>query len=177
MEEEAGSVMKRTWAVRTILSFLVLAGLAWGQGGDTAEQRSLAGIRELYVWVHDFSPEVQNDGLYAADVQTETELALRKVGLRVLPGHELKNSQTSMLEVHIRPLSLLKECGGYALGLNVELVQTVFLARNPQAALVAPTWSVNSVAYATQGNVVKARSTIQDQVNAFLNAWLAANQK
>jgi hypothetical protein len=60
--------------------------------------------------------------------------------------------------------------------LDVEVIQAAALTRDPSiTVLLATTWSVSAFGYTSKPNVRNLREDIKDEVDKFINAYLAVN--
>jgi hypothetical protein len=63
----------------------------------------------------------------------------------------------------------------YAFAIIVSLVQGVRLERNPKIGSYAKTWDTDSVGTVGEPNLRDIRSSVADDVDVFINAYLAEN--
>lgn len=110
-------------------------------------------------------------------MQTDVELKLRLAGIPVLsheqwlaaPGHPY-------LYVNVNVLDPSDSAWPYSV--MVELDQSVKLERSPEVSVVAATWSAApGVGNVGSLNVRSVRDHVKDQVDHFINAYLAVNPK
>ncbi|MBI1956169.1 MAG: hypothetical protein HYS38_07220 [Acidobacteria bacterium] len=140
-------------------------------GNDSQEDRAtLRGVKEVAV-VIGLNSELKRVGLTKEQLQTDTELRLRRSGIRVA------SSQVPFLAINITALE------GPGVPLNAILVSVAFrqlvsLIRNPDIKSVASTWSVEGVAMVGDNRVEeRIRSYVADSVDEFINAYLAENSQ
>jgi len=170
--------MKTVLAALALLSATVVSPLV-GQGDDEDTRKTLAGLDGVQVWVGSTPDGAQRDGLDTVQLRTDVELKLRQAGIPVL------SEQQSLSKVGAPGLALRLDVFRnpgiplYAFRVKVEVQQVVRLARNPTLIVRAATWSstgdIGTVGQTTLGSYV--RETVRDQMDQFINAYLAANPK
>ena len=170
-----------TWVGRNLwMAFLVLvAGLVSPTLARDlpGERESLAGLAGVYVSVEPMDPDVEREGLARSTLQTDVELKLRQAGIRVLTEAEVFVAP-GFPHLYLRVGTVRgSEWPLYAFEILLELRQRVMLARKPTIALDAPTWRTSSVGSVGNKNLNRVREPVRDQVDAFINAYLAANPK
>lgn len=170
-----------TWVGRNLwiaVLVLVVGPISPTLAGDGPRDReSLAGLAGVHVLVEPMDADVEQEELAQSTLRTDVEVKLRQAGIRVLtmtesalaPGSPYLYLRVSMLRVPEMPL--------YAVNIHLELDQRVMLARNPTIALLAPTWSTASTGVAGMNKLDWLRERVRDQVDRFINAYLAANPK
>jgi hypothetical protein len=145
---------------------------------DKFSRRSLVGLRGIEVVVEDLAPEVERAGLTKAVIQTDAELKLRIAGIRVLstdqdaiePGHPY---------LYLNAIIATGNGSSWGYTTSVGLTQTVLLVRNPEIVVEGETWSVASGGgYAASRDIAeRVRNKFKDEVDEFINAYLAMNPK
>ena len=142
---------------------------------DTRSQRAtLAGLTGVNVLVEGMNPDVERDGLARSTLQTDVELRLRQASIRVLTETEMLLAPGKPF-LYLRVSSFKGREGVYAVAISLELKQSVRLVRDPALTLMAATWQ--SIGAIGLGGPSKARDTVRDEVDKFINAYLAANPK
>jgi len=102
------------------LALLVSAPLSFGQ---SAEANSLRGLQGIFVLAESLTPEGRRTGLTLEQIETDVELQLRKVGIRIdKSADEYLYVKASVMEVEER---------GFVYHLEVSVKQKVTLARDP----------------------------------------------
>jgi len=165
--------MKKSIIV-VVVVLMVLPRIAWGWNVEFS-RKTLQGIQGVQVVVGD----VEVDGLPTeSQIQTDTEMKLRMVGIKVLtekerlgtPGHPYLGVTINTNQGDY-PLQ-----GLYAIEISINLYQIVNLRRNTTTT-VASTWS-NSVLYIVGKNKLSfVRYFLKDQIDDFINAWLSVNPR
>jgi hypothetical protein len=127
------------------------------------------------------APDAERDGLTKSQLQTEVELHLRQAGITVNPdtrevpyllvGTYQPTLSRLFLDTSNNPARL------YAFTVRLELWQPVRLIRNSMIVPLAPTWSVELVGAAGAKGLSGVQSTVIDQVDQFINAYLEQNPK
>lgn len=106
-----------------------------------SEIKSLKDIDGVGVEIEEIDPEAQKDGLNGEALASIVTQSLTAAGIKVLSEAEIHGSNGApSLFVSI---NTIKHSGGvYSFTVNLGLEQIVFLARNQDIKLKAPTWSV-----------------------------------
>jgi hypothetical protein len=171
----------RLRAVWILVVIMRLIGAAEPASGTDSEwsRATLAGIRGFYVTVdlNNKLLEASHGMLDSTQVRSDVELKLRSAGIRVLSESEwLKTAGMPGLGVAV---DALKQGDDpiYTYSIHVMVSQEVSLDRKPLVSEWTETWSTGSLGIAGSDNVPKIRDFIKDQVDQFLNAYLAANPK
>ena len=169
-------VGRNLWiAVLALVVGLVSPTLARDLPGERA---SLAGLAGVNVLIEAMDPDVEPEGLERSALQTDVEVKLRQAGVRVLTITEsLVAPGSPYLYLRVTTVQADKVLPLYAVEIHLELNQEVMLARKPEIALVAPTWSTSWVGAAGTKMLDRVRERVRDRVDEFINAYLAANPK
>jgi hypothetical protein len=178
-----GTTCGRAWTNGGLLAATLLVmttAVVWGSDTELARE-TLRGITGVMVVVENVSPDIERAGLTPRQLQTDAELRLRKAGIRVLtreerldtPGGPYLYIRVTGFRVHSMTGALL----GYAAFSHVSLHQNVWLTRDPTImAYAAETWRGGGFLDTFDGsNVRPIRESVTDQVDAFINAYLAVN--
>jgi hypothetical protein len=158
--------------VLVLISFLVVG--VCKVLGDESARKSLKGLTGVYVLIEDLGPNKQEvGGLTTSQLQSDVELKLRKVGIRVLTKEEWSATKGSpYLYVRISPVV---QPDFYAYSIEVELKQVVVLLRAP-IYVSGATWSTGSAGSVGKTNFVKGlRDSVGDLIDQFINDYLAVN--
>jgi hypothetical protein len=162
---------------------LLVMTTAAGWGLDTKNTReTLRGLTGVHVAVENVSPDLEGAGLTKSQLQTDAELRLRKAGIQVLTWEEsLATSGRPYLYIRVtgfrvnniqtgRPL-------GYVAFTEVALNQDVWLERESAIGVYDDvTWSSAGMLESVNSSNVRAiRESAADQVDLFINAYLAVN--
>jgi hypothetical protein len=154
------------------------------------ERNTLEGLTGTQVVVEPIPVVLRNAGLTPKVIETDVELKLRKVGLRVFPNQkeiqDITNNDFILyanngnpglyitVSVHHTDDDYSKDI--YVIIVDVEFIQTAYLTRNKK--LASPTtWSVRSVSSLGVERLMGVRGDIKDGVDKFVNAYLLANPK
>ena len=142
------------------------------------ERESLVGLEGVYVLVEEMSSREEQAGLARSTLQTDVEVKLRQTGIRVLTETEgLVAPGSPFLHLHVKTVGLGEERLFYGIVIRLQLVQAVVLARNRTIGLHAPTWESSGVGVTGAKLLYRMRENVRDQVDEFINAYLAANPK
>lgn len=160
----------------SIASIALLLSLAPISKALDDGSESLRGLSGVSVTVEALSPATEEAGLTKADVLTDVELKLRLAGIPVL-------NEKQWIEAPGAPYLYLavtvsnRSNGLWAFSISVELMQRVVLERRPESGLFASTWSTDYVGSVGSTNIRSVRENIKDQIDKFINAYLAVNPK
>ena len=166
--------------VRRYIGMLVILLVSgWSTNGaaqqmDSEEARAtLKGIHGVVVMILGPPPQVEQNGVTKDQIQTDVELRLRKAGIPVLSREEFATEPGwPRLQVAVNVFRMS------AYVVHVSLVQRVRLYRDPQVDTDAETWSSATLgAVGDISNLRRLRETVADHIDAFINAYLAVNQK
>jgi hypothetical protein len=154
-----------------LVSLLATAvqGLAFTDSEDSRE--TLRGLPGVQVVIEHLTDAAKRIGLTEAQLQTAVELRLRKAGIRVFPTTE---PGISLLVIQVTTVERL---GLYAYYVDVSLLQSVSVAHNFTSAY-ASTWTAGWLGTVGTTQARSAiRETVGEQVDRFLNAYLAVNPR
>lgn len=159
-------------------------------GDNDFERNTLEGLTGTQVVVEPIPVVLRNAGLTAKIIETDAELKLKKVGLRVFPNKKAMQDITNedfisyadngcpglniTVSVHHTDDDYSKNI--YVIIVDVEFIQTAQLTRNKKMASPT-TWSVRSVSRVGVERLMAVRGHIKDGVDKFVNAYLSANPK
>jgi hypothetical protein len=145
-------------------------------GGDTQQDRdSLRGLQGIHVIVETIKPDAERDGLKKHQVQTDVELRLRQSGIRVLSQEETFATPGSPL-LYISVNTSKSNIPLYAYSVSVELHQDVWMVRDlNMKPVMGGTWSSGGTGSVGQDNIAEVRENVLDNIDRFINAYLAVN--
>jgi hypothetical protein len=155
------------------VAVLLLVSSPSARASDTqAERQSLKGLESISVLIESVEPELERDGIVASQLKTDVESRLRESGIRV-------SNLPEAVFVYVAVKALKRSAGsGYVYTVTLEVEQPVTVDRTGQS-LRGSTWSAPS----TVGIVPLDRASpvvrevVRDQVDKFINAFLAVNPK
>jgi len=159
-----------------LIACLLFAGAA--AFNHEVQRKTLAGLQGVRVVIEDLSPDAERDGLSKPTLQTDVELKLRQAGITVLT-RETGNPAPGDPWLYLNVATVKRSTGLYAFNVYLKLNQDVRLTRAPSTMMSAVTWD----ALGTVGIVGSepfsstVRGVVKDQVDQFINAYLAANPK
>ncbi len=159
-----------------LLMLLLLPGIS---SALTDNQEGLRDIKGVFVY-QSISPELERLGLTEAQIKTDVELRLRKSGVRILaenpPSPKVeefnKTPQPSQLIVTLTALTRRNIC---FFSVVVEVREIVF--RGNSFATDGSIWRVGGIGITDIKNMLEVRNVVNDQIDKFINNYLAANQK
>ncbi len=161
---------QRTLTLSVLGVLLLGCGIRLLASNSPSSRQTLQRIKGIHVVVED----LDSDGLVTVgQVQTDTELRLRKAGINVLEtGFPMLYVNTELLKGRSMATS-----GIYAYHIELTLEQAVLVPGNEEAALGA-TWSTGTTGMVGKDNLSKAiREDVGDLVDKFSNAYLSMNPK
>ena len=91
-------------------------------GDSPFERATLAGLNGVHVLVEGMNPDVERDGLAKSTMQTDVELRLRQVGIRVLTGTE-QLLAPGRPYLYLRVSTLKDREGFYAIAIELVLLR------------------------------------------------------
>lgn len=154
----------------------LLCGSQRAAGDSEDERATLRGLPGVYVLAF-ASPDGEQHGLTKEQVQTDAELRLRKAGIRVLSETEwLKTPGGPYLYVRVNVMKK-EDSSLYAFSIYVALKQRVLTERNPKISSFATTWDTGSIGIVGENYLRDIRGSVADDVDEFINAFLAENPK
>jgi len=152
-----------------------LSGGGCWAGDSESDRATLRGVEGMYVIVEELEPEVERAGLTRHQLQTEVELRLRQVGIRVLTKEErLETPGAPWLYVNVNVV--LRSDGLTAFSTRVELNQ-VALLKTDGSLVIVPTWSVAYTGSVGSLRLSAIRNNVKDQVDHFINAYLSVHPR
>ena len=160
--------------VPAIAAFLVTASLAlpasaWALD-DASARATLKGIKAIRLAVAPVKPDISQDGFTTAQLQTDIEARLKQAGIPVDPQSGV------WLFVAVTTAKIDK--GLYAYSIDLDLYQSVTLARTPSISASAPTWGVGSRVGALDiARLQEIRSEVVGFVDQFISAYREQNPK
>jgi hypothetical protein len=166
------------------LALPLISGVLFLPSQLTASDASvLRGLRELPVFIA-ISEKLETRGLNKEQIRIDTELRLRKAGIRVMP---MTGQALLYLMVHLEA-SCFKQPSSFELcGYNFEISinELATVARDPSIVVVAKTWESRGrvgtfgiergASSMSTDNQRAFRDDVGDLVDEFVNAYLEAN--
>ncbi len=144
-----------------------------GHAASQAQRESLRGLDGVYVLVEDLNDDTKRAGLTVAQIKTDVELKLRKVGIRITTKEErLTEEGSPHLYVNVNVVGSQQY---YAYNISISLKQSVYLQWNFLLIRV-PTWTTGGAGKASSRSIREdARKNLGDFVDRFINDYLAVN--
>jgi predicted secreted protein len=135
-------------------------------------RRSLRGLDGVEVLIEPLPTQVEQAGLTTSTVRTDVELKLRQAGIPVFEA----NRGSAVLHVNVSVLASRDNVWPYSV--RVEVLQDVALMRDRSIVVIlAETWNVAGDGSVGRQNIRNLRDIAKDQVDQFINAYLAVNPK
>jgi len=138
------------------------------------EQEVLIGLKVVMVMVEDLNPAAERLGLIKDQIQTDVELRLRRAGIKVLTEKEMFQIP-GYPRLYVNVNTIISEVPVCAFSIRVELKEFITLANGLEAT--GAVWQVSSVGVGGINKISKIRSYVGDEVDKFVNDYLAANPK
>lgn len=166
---------------KSILIFLALfiscvfSFSALGIGNNETSRSSLKRIKSISVYIDD-TQEAIDKGLSVYSIQTDTELKLRQMGIKVADSEAEKLNSDAVLYIQIQTYKPAK-LDIYAFNIYIEIVQIAKISKT-KTLIPAGTWSNDLTGFAG-GDIMPdyIRKGTNDLVDTFLNAYLSVNPK
>lgn len=141
------------------------------------ESESLVGLNGVGVSVAPLTLGVEKYGLTTQMLQTDTELQLRRNGIKIISDEDLAQEPGGPI-LFVNVLSkIYEELELAAVYVKVELKQYVLLKRDPTLVCSCDTWREEGVTLVLLKDFKNIRETVKDAVDMFCNDYLAANPK
>jgi hypothetical protein len=168
----------RLTSVTMVATFALVAGL-----GPTASAQmfiatghdTLRGLPGVEVMVESLEPDLERDGLTRAAIQSDVE---RRLGAAGIPVYRSQTENPSLakayLYVQIDDVRLPGQ-DLYAVGVQVQLRQTLQSPVTASNIVDAMTWDEHTVVVAKAGEVARVRDTVQEYVDQFVRDWMAVH--
>ena len=168
--------MTRFRRISAFVMIFLLVSVGMVYAADEIDKKTLKGLKGVRVMVELLSPDIEKDGLRRNSIYTDVEVKLRVAGIKVLTIEEWAIKSDVILYVCVHSLKLMEI---YFYVTYVELHQKVLLERDPKIIRSGiTTWEAIGI-MGTVGaeNVNSIRDKIKDQVDEFINDYLAVNPK
>jgi hypothetical protein len=139
---------------------------------------SLRGLHGVHVLVADLDTEDDEiSELDTAQIWKDINDMLRTAGINVLTREEaMRTPGIPCLYVNVDTMK--GSDGFYAYSTTVELLQGVYLIRNPDIRTYAETWSSGVKGIAAEPNLKKTiQDDLRDILEVFINNYFSVNQK
>lgn len=171
--------MRRAILVMLAIALLAsMASLAAAQRSE-GEKKSLRGLSGVFVLIETVSEDARRQGLDDNLLQTDAELRLRKANIHVATQTEMVESdKIGMLYINVGTTQL--KDGLFVVCLNVDLQQSVRLVRDNLIIIESATvYRIKGTFGTFPPSRLRdgVRSSLNDKVDAFINDYLAMNQK
>jgi hypothetical protein len=155
---------------------LVFIALSWigtenscvQAAGDVFERTSLKGLKSVQVVIEELTPDITKDGLNRDQIKSSVERQLEQAGILV------EQQAENAFYVHLD--SAKNETGAYSYALSLQLVQLVFLFRDPSLLTWGTTWSLSLIGSVTPENLSEMEPLISRGVTAFVTDYHIANE-
>lgn len=164
------------FSIFLIASVIILSAGAVAQD-MAAEIKSLKGIEGVGVVIEEIDPEAQKDGLKRENLSDIVSQSLSGAGIKVLSGTQA-NASSGAPSLFVN-LNTIKHSGGvYSFTVYLGLEQNVFLARNQDIQLKAPTWSVIGTGASLPEDLNSdVEKYVRILVDRFIKEYKAVNNK
>ena len=134
-------------------------------------RETLRGLPGIELQLEAFEPEIERDGLTRAAVQAEIARQLRDAGIIVYASQGANPSDAkAYLYVLVNSVKIPGQ-DQYAIGLQVDLRQTLRSLVTPINVVDAMTWNQADVIVARTGDLPRVREVIRGYVDRFIADW------
>lgn len=152
---------------------LVLTSVNLGSIVFAGGPEVLRGLKGVYPVATGLEPKIERKGLRTSTLQTDMELKLRVVGIKVLSEKELFEAignPTLYLNVQVHRT----KC--YVYDVTIELRERVVSRRRPMDVIWAATFIIPGT-YGYVCDLSDIRNSAKDVMDEFINAYLYVNTK
>jgi hypothetical protein len=161
--------------IASFIFFLDTASSGLAQD-DEDTRPTLRGFPGVHVAVEPLNPQIEKDGLTTNQLQKDTELRLRTAGIMALSKEEFqKTIGKPYLYVNVNISILRTQITRYIFYIRLEFNQEVSLVNSPMTIVPAATWSTGG--WGIDFSLENIRDIVRNQVEKFVNAYLAVNSK
>ena len=164
---------------KIVATFVLLLGAASNVSGQmfvATGRDTLRGLPGVEVAVESLQDDLERDGLMRLAIQSDVERRLKAGGVLVYTSQKENPSEAkAYLYVHVNGARLPRQ-DLYAIGVQVQLRQTL---RSPVTAsniVDAMTWDAHNVLVVKIRNVARVREIIQEYVDQFIQDWMAVHR-
>ena len=144
---------------------------------EVYQRVSLRGLNGVHILVADLDTDDEIDGLDEAQIRKDIDNMLRAAGIHVLTREEaMRTPGIPCLYVSVD--SMRGPDGFYAYSTIIELLQAVYLVRDPAIKTYAETWSTGVKGIIAEPNLKQAiQDDLKDMVTLFINNYVSVNHK
>jgi hypothetical protein len=133
----------------------------------------LKGLEVVRLEIERIKPEIERDGLFREDLQSDIELKLRLAGIRVLSEEEAQKTPGAPL-LHLN-VDAMKCSFGYVYNIGLYLIEQATLVRKPMKAPAMFLRIPEQLGIASR--LSEIRDAAGDVVDEFVRTWKASNSK
>ncbi len=168
--------MKMPWIVVLTVSVVPVCALLAQE--PVTQRATLAGLTGVEVVVEELNAGVEQDGLTRSSLRSDVELKLRQAGIRVLTPIE-RSAMPGSPYLYLRIGTVRNRVSIYGYHIVIELRQLVRLTRDSGVTTWAATWQSGGIVGTIGADKLSAtvRENVQEEVDTFLGAYVAANPK
>ena len=139
--------------------------------------KSLTGLKGVWVCVEDIDSDAKKDGLDADQTKVEVELRLRQAGITVFDKIN-SDGNNSMAYLYVNINAVKNGNGMYGYGLSLSVKEVVNLLRSTPCRTFARTWTTSCAGTVGSNDMATTlRQYVDDEVDRFANDYLAQNPK
>jgi hypothetical protein len=162
---------------RLLAAFIASAILTAGAIGQEVEysRQALEGFhtRGVPVFVEVSGDPLPSGGVTSRQLQTDVELRLRRAGIKIQPQADIPSYPQLIVKV-----SLLEAVEGlFAYSVTVEVFDFARLDCTDRSIAPSVTWQEGTIGVVGREKFRSIRDNVNDYVDRFVNAYLAANPK
>ena len=167
---------KVKWVLLIIAAVMLLTSPDANAEFVVEDKETLRGIKAIFVAIESIRPEAEGYGLTQDKILSDVELKLKRAGIKVLSKEEwLKTTGSPRLYININQI-YNNQVSAFVCDMNVNFNQKVYLETNPGVSCMATTWWTSATGIVGGKEMEKkVRGTIKEQIDLFLNDYLAVN--
>ncbi|MFX0202350.1 MAG: hypothetical protein ACFFCW_40100 [Candidatus Hodarchaeota archaeon] len=172
----------RRWIVLIFMGLALIKFDSSTLAGDTqAERATLRGIKEVLVVIEILDPHFKRSGLTENQIRTDMSSKFTVAGINILTEEEYFDKAlteiTPLAPIVSVALSAKKSNNLYFIHIYFQVLQRVFLEREPSMNVPAVTWWVDRMGILAPQKITYARNAVKDCTDEFINAYLSVNPK
>ena len=172
----------RYWIVLIFMVFALAKLDSFAFAGDTPiERATLRGIKEALVIIEFLDPVFARSWLTENQIQTDMAPKFRVAGIKLLTEEEYFEKAitetTPLAPIISVALSARKFNKRYVVHIYFQVLQRVFLVREPSLNVPAVTWWIDRMGIVSPKGMRSVGNAVKDCVDEFINAYLSVNPK
>ena len=167
---------RKSFVAVLVIVCLLVPSLAWSYD----QKEVLRGLTGVKVVIENIPPDIERLGLTKKDIQSDVELKLRKIGIKVYPDFKPPSMTTLYITVNTFNPPQAKSIIAYSI--NIMLFETVYLKRDIGTVgdlkeVRAADWNGGTVGLVGTPHITDIRKRVELQLDRFISDYLAVNNK